>query len=286
MSHLVIQPTGAQRPHATRLAALAFAGVLMLAAAVPVSAAKPTPTPAPTPEDPARSGDIAAAMDSMYLDGATQDEIDAMLLSDFGLVALGEEEPGVALLSSQNSDVDLKTPAVYWDTQQAKYVAYAWFYWKSCGQNYPCWKKDKNLFDGEKMGGYDGFAISLEKLVSRRTSYFHTYSYSISCRIDYPIPWDADDSGVAYRNQDGYFCDDQVAGYNWDRGLIEYSFNLRSGCPRGDYEIHTKLAHTWGNSGTSRISVNLGVISVAWSGGSDHWQGVNPVAKHWYPCGA
>ena len=102
-------------------------------------------------------------------------------------------------------------------------------------------------------------------------------------RTSYPNPWDADNSGATFRNQDKLLAD--KSQYNWDHGVLVYSFRLPLACPKGNYEIRSKLAHTWSGAALTSITVTIHGISATFSGTNEHWQAVNPIARSWYPCG-
>lgn len=255
--------------------AIPLAILLLLVTVVPVTAKKPSV------EDHAYHARVSDAVEEMKRHGRSQDEIDAMLRDDFGwvLVAGGDEE--VVLAASENSDVDMRTPYVYYSTQQGRYVAIAWYYWKNCGSQ-RCWMRDYPFFP-PNFGGYDGYGLSIAKLVTRMTQSFSVYTET-GYRTTYPNPSDADNSGATFRNQDKVLGPGQQ--YNWDHGVLTYSFTLRSGCPRGNYQINTKLGHTWASTGVSNITVNTSGISVSFSNTENRWQAVNPVPRNWYPCGS
>ena len=260
-------------------------GVLLAAAfamtfALPVAAAKPRPA----------SGDpyyapIVAAMEAMYEKGRSQAEVDEMLESEFGWIPIVTADEGIATLASENKDVDMRTPSVYYNSQQGRYEASAWFYWEDCGTQ-RCWKDDRPFacqISSCSFGGYDGFGLSIGKLVTRRTQSFSTYTEG-NVRTSYSNPWDADDSGATFQNQDRTTCS-QYSCYNWDHGVLIYSFTIRAGCPTGNYSIKSKLAHTWDGAAVSSITVSTSGIGVTFSGNSNRWQAVNPIARNWYPCG-
>jgi len=258
------------------LLATAFAMTVTL----PVSAAKPRPPSGTGYYDP-----IVTAMDAMHQEGRSQAEVDEMLMSDFGWIPVVTTDGGVATLASENSDVDMRTPNVYYNTQQGRYEASAWFYWKNCGTQ-RCWKDDRPIFcqiSNCAFGGRDGFGLSMGKLVTRKTQSFYTYTEG-NVRTAYANPWDADDSGATYQNQDKTTCTNYSC-YNWDHGLLVYSFTIRAGCPAGNYSIKSKLAHTWDGAAVSSITVTTAGVGVTFSGNSDRWQAVNPIAKNWFPCG-
>ena len=95
-------------------------GVLLAAAfamtfTLPVAAAKPRPA----------SGDayyapIVAAMEAMYEEGRSQAEVDDMLESEFGWIPIVTADEGIATLASEKSDVDMRTPSVYYNSQQGR----------------------------------------------------------------------------------------------------------------------------------------------------------------------
>ncbi|MGH2401240.1 MAG: hypothetical protein ACRDE6_00895 [Candidatus Limnocylindria bacterium] len=268
-----------------RWCAFALALFLALTAAAPVSAAKPVPGPDPGSTD---YDAVVAAIDAMVARRSSQAAIDAMLERDFGWIVVGEQspsEPTFGTLASENSDVAFSVPSVYFNTSAGRYEASASFAWRSCntgigGSSEPCYMNDQS---GTNMGGYDGFGIRFGKLVSRRGHLF-TVVASTGCRQTYPTAADADDSGAVFRNQDRFLTVCDTSHYNWHRGTIVYSFLLRAGCPKGEYKIDTKMAHTWSSTGVSAISVSTGGISVTFSSTSNQWEGVSS-PRTWRPCG-
>ncbi len=260
-----------------RILVVPLAAVVLLVAALPASAAKPAPQT--SSEDAAYYAGVLDAVESMKSAEKSQAEVDAMLESEYGWVLVAAGEDDITTMASQNFNVDMKTPTVYYNTQQGRYEAAAWFYWKDCGTD-RCWRQD--IFIGRNIGGYDGFGLSVAKLVTRKTQYFSTYTES-NVRTTYSNPWDADDSGATFRNQDS--VDGAGRQYNWDHGSLVYAFTIRAGCPRGDYQINSKLAHTWSGARVDAITVSTGGIAVTFGGSSERWQAVNPVPKSWYPCG-
>jgi hypothetical protein len=259
--------------------AIPFAFLMLIASAVPTTGAKPSPPPT-ADDDTAYYTQVSGLIEAMRRQGKDQDKIDARLQADFGWVAVSQGGDEIVALSTENSNVTMTTPTVYWNSSQGRYEASAAFYWKNCGSR-RCWYDDFPFF-GPNVGGYDGFGLSISKLVTRRTQFFSVYTET-GTRTSYPNPWDADDSGATFRNQDKMTC--EKACYNWDHGILIYAFTIRPGCPSGNYQINSKLGHTWSGAGVSSISVSLNGISVTFAGSNEHWQAVNPTPRNWYPCG-
>lgn len=192
----------------------------------------------------------------------------------------------VTALASENSDVVLSTPSVYFNTVSGRYEASATFAWKDCptglrDRTEPCYMAD---YTGRYVGGDDGFGIRFSRAVSRRSHSF-VVATSTNCRTWYSNPADADDFGAVYRNQDQFYNPCDTSHYNWHRGAIVYSFLMRPGCPKGEYKIDTKMAHTWSSSGVSSISASANGISIGFTNAEDQWTAVsNP--RTWLPCGA
>jgi hypothetical protein len=268
-----------------RLILAAVACVAGLATPLPGSAARPAPPP---PDDEAYYEAITDRILEMQVRGASDERIDRMLSRAFGweLVAgNSSREPGATLVASENSDVSLSVPRVYFNTVMGRYEVSATFRWEDCtnwwnGSTEPCYMGDYN---GTNMGGYDGFGIRVSREVSRRAQSF-VVATTANCRQWYANPADADGWGVVYRNQDRFKDSCGTSNYNWHRGAIVYSFMTLPGCPKGQYQFSTKMAHTWSSTGVSGISVSNRGISVSFSSTEHQWTAVsNP--KTWYPCG-
>jgi hypothetical protein len=258
---------------------------LALSSALPAAAAKPGPPPR---DDEAYYEAVTERILEMEARGATQEQIDRMLSRTFGwrLVAGGGEPVAEATAQqSENGDVTLSVPSVYFNTVMGRYEVSATFRWKSCTDSWtrvtePCYMADAN---GTNMGGYDGFGIRVSREVSRRSQSF-VVATPTNCRQWYANPADADGWGVVYRNQDRFKDVCGTSHYNWHRGAIVYSFMTLPGCPSGQYQFSTKMAHTWSSSGVSGISVSNRGIVVSFSSTDHQWTAVsNP--KTWYPCG-
>lgn len=256
-----------------------------LSSALPVSGARPVPAPA---DDDAYYEAITGRILELQARGASDERIDRVLSRAFGwkLVAVGgEPEPGAIPMASENSDVTLSIPRVYFNTVMGRYEVSATFRWKDCTDPWsevtePCYMGDYN---GTNMGGYDGFGIRVSREVSRRSQSF-VVATTADCRQWYANPSDADGWGVVYRNQDRFKDPCGTSNYNWHRGAIVYSFMTLPGCPEGQYQFSTKMAHTWSSTGVSGISVSNRGISVSFSSTEHQWTGIsNP--KTWYPCG-
>jgi hypothetical protein len=257
--------------------------MLALTAVTPVSAKKPQPQAEHTDYH-----EIIAAIDSMTATGASQAEIDAMLDRDFGWIVVGEQTtaaPEVSALSSENSDVTLSVPTIYFNTSSGRYEASATFRWDQCntgigGSPEPCYMND---YSGTNMGGFDAFGIRFGKLVSRR-GHLMTVAAETGCRQTYNNASDADDSGAVFRNQDRFLTVCDTSHYNWHRGTVVYSFLLRPGCPRGECKVDTKMGHTWSSTGVSGVSVSIHGISISFTDFDSQWTAVsNP--RTWKPCG-
>lgn len=272
-------------PASRRLLFATMASAIALSSVLPVSAARPASPPA---GDETYYEAVVERILDMHARGASADRIDRMLSRAFGwkLVAGGgDAEPDVMALASENSDVTLSIPRVYFNTVMGRYEVSATFRWEDCtstwnGYTEPCYMADYN---GTNMGGYDGFGIRASREVSRRSQSF-VVATTANCRQWYPNPADADGWGVVYRNQDRFKDACGTSNYNWHRGAIVYSFMTLPGCPEGQYQFSTKLAHTWSSTGVSGISVSSRGISVSFSSTEHQWTAVsNP--KTWYPCG-
>lgn len=259
--------------------ALALTSAASEAAAGGSGSALPHGRPDRNPQD--SYGPLAQAVEGMQRSGQGQAAIDAMLASQFGWVRVSDEEPQLVLLASENSDVELTKPTIYYNTQRGRYEASAWFFWRNCGGE-RCWKQDLPWI-GTSIGGYDGFGLSMSTLVNRKAQSFYVFTET-GVMTSYPNPWDAEDSGATFRNQD------KIAGpgqqYNWDHGLLVYSFQLRLGCPKGNYKAKTKLGHTWSSAGVSNIQVTTSGVSISFTSSDGYWQATNPTpGNDWYPCG-
>lgn len=270
----------ARRLH--RWVAVTLVGVLMLTTAVPVAAKKPV-------ADETDYEAVTSAIDALAARGASQAQIDRMLERDFGWVVVGRQatdDGQAALLSSQNFNVSLSVPTIYFNTSSGRYEAAAMFAWRSCptgigGSLEPCYMQDYG--GSAEMGGYDAFGIRLSKLVSRR-GHVMTVAASTGCRTVYTVAAEADDSGAVFRNQDGFFNPCGTSHYNWHRGTIVYSFLLRPGCPKGEYKIDTKMAHTWQSTSITSASVSTSGVSITFSLAANQWTGVS-TPRTWTPCG-
>jgi hypothetical protein len=267
---------------APRSRAAVLLTLLLLVHASPAAAGPPVAPSART--DAILHDTVAAAVEGLRVRGAGAGEVDAMLAERFGWVRVtSDTSVASAFLTSddsENDDVTMSTPSVYYNTQQGRYEAMATFRWLSCG-SYPCYWYESD--GGTNLGGYDGFGLSIGKLVTRKTQSFYVYTAS-GTRTTYTNPWDADDSGATYRNQDKFTCG-KGCGYNWDHGLLVYSFGLRSGCPRGNYAVNSKLGHTWDSTSVSGISVTTKGVTISFDKQEHYWQAVNPQQRNWYPCG-
>ena len=272
------------RRHRWRPAFVGICTALALSAAMPEVGAKPSPPH--SEDDAAYIEEVNNEIVAMQGRGSSQGAIDRMLWRRYGwkLVASGDREPTV-MPRSENSGVSLSTPSVYFNTSTGRYQASASFAWKDCtdpwnGQVEPCYATD---WSGTNVGGYDGFGIRVSKEVSRRSQSFVVAS-STNCRTTYTNPSDADGWGVVYRNQDKFQNPCGTSHYNWHRGSVVYSFLMLPGCPRGQYQFSSKMAHTWSSTGVSGISVGPRGISVSFSSTENSWTAVsNP--KNFYPCG-
>jgi hypothetical protein len=252
---------------------------------------------------------VSDRMERLLTRGASQRDIDRALEREFGwvLVAGGSADDGrpaaenaaahsngrgpepatdaTAVTASSGPSsadcIEMRTPRVYRNTQQGRYEASAWFYWK-IRNAYPCWMDDQSVLTAD-IGGYDGFGISISKLVSRRYVAMSIYTED-GARTALINPSDADDSGVTYRGQDRTTCG-WNCGYNWDHGVVIYAFVLRSTCMPGEYQLNSRLGHTWASTSVSGISVSTRGISIDMSSTSNSWQAVNPVPLAWFRCG-
>jgi hypothetical protein len=245
--------------------------------------ASSSPTTAATDPPAASTAVVADAVEAAFRAGASRAEVDRLLAERFGWIAVGAA-PGSRRIGpneSENQDVELSTPSVYYNTQQGRYEAFAWFHWQMCGL-WKCWLQD--YFGQDKIGEYDGFGLSIGRLVTRVTQSMYVYTEHGESTT-YRNPWDADDSGATFRNQDKMLCG-PASCYNWDHGLIVYSFHLRRTCPKGNYPINTKIGHTWSSTGVTDITVSLTGISITFDEVPHRWQAVNPTQRNWYPCGS
>jgi hypothetical protein len=268
-----------------RLVFVASAAALALSAALPVSAARPARPPL---DDEAYYRAVTERLLELQARGTSEARIDRALAREFGwrlVASSGEADAATMALASENGDVTLSVPRVYFNTVMGRYEASATFRWKSCTDSFtgvtePCYMADSN---GTNMGGYDGFGIRVSHEVSRRSQSF-VVATTANCRQWYANPADADGWGVVYRNQDRFRDTCGKSNYNWHRGAIVYSFMTLPGCPEGQYQLSTKMAHTWSTSGVNGISVGRSGISVSFSTTDHQWTAVsNP--KTWYPCG-
>lgn len=266
-----------------KVMAVALAAVLLVTAVPPVDAKRP-PRPPSGETDYAA---VAAAIDGLAAVGAPQAEIDAMLERDFGWIVVGQQtgDLGMSTLATSASNVSFSVPTVYFNTRSGRYEASATFAWKQCntgigGSLEPCYMNDHS---GTNMGGPDAFGLRISTLVSRRGSLFTTASVD-GCRHTYDVPADFEDSGVVYSEQDRFLTRCDTGNYTWHRGTIVFSFLLRSRCPKGEYLLDTKMAHTWQSTSISSVSVGASGISVTFSSSSHRWTGVS-APRSWKPCG-
>ncbi len=269
-----------------RLLLAVLVAAVALSPAGEVRAAKPS---GPSADGDAYYPAVVERLIGLQEKAVSQERIDRILAREFGWVPVaggGMSAGGRQPLASDNGDVTLSTPRVYFNTQMGRYEVSATFTWRNCTDSFtgvtePCYVADGT--SPTNMGGYDAFGIRVSKEVMRRSQQF-VVSTNTNCRQWYTNPADADGWGVVYRNQDGWKNPCGTSHYNWHRGTVVYGFMTMPGCPKGPYQFSTKMGHTWRTSGVSGISVGSGGISISFSTTDHHWTAVSN-NRTWYPCG-
>ena len=216
----------------------------------------------------------------LYLEGRTSAEVDAVLLAEFGLVAEQAEVPelGGVHAASTNQMVNLPRPDAYYDAQIGRHVVFGRFQWKHNCDTYYCWRHDVNG-DTTNVGKLDGFSVSASKTITKYGTGFSTYG-SGNWSNHYSNPWNSSNYGFAFKAQDKYgggFNGD----YSWDHGTMSMTYAYQ-GC--GTYSFRTKLAHTWGSTDLTGVSIGSGGVSFSFSSTNNRWQAATPNELHVTRC--
>lgn len=216
----------------------------------------------------------------LYTEGRTSAEVAAVLLAEFGLVA--QQPPAVdtggATALSTNQMVNLPRPEAFYDSQIRHHVLFGRFQWKHNCDTYYCWRHDVNG-STTNVGRLDGFSVAASKTITKHGTGFSTYG-SGNWSNHYSNPWNSSNYGFAFKAQDKYgggFNGD----YSWDHGTMSMTYDY-PGC--GTYSFRTKLAHTWGSTDLTGVSIGSGGISFSFSSTNNRWQAATPNELHVTRC--
>ncbi|MFB6723152.1 hypothetical protein ACFCV3_23430 [Kribbella sp. NPDC056345] len=119
-----------------------------------------------------------------------------------------------------------------------------------------------------KVGGPDGFALTLNKSVTNTGVTFYTCNSNNKCQYDYGWLETNSSYGAGYAFQD--LAGTYLTGYSDAyAGNITYSFKSNvSAC----VQAYSKYGHTWNSTSVNGFSIGPWSIGIQWSSSSNYWQ--------------
>ncbi len=180
----------------------------------------------------------------------------------------GADETGDELVTpmSNNDDINMPVPTIYYDTAAKYYYVSGTWKWKKIVD------KPTLCVNPCNVGGKDGFGATvngninvLSEVVQYRGNTYYGWVSSTAAEH-------AGSSGVFFKFQDkirlrgGGLSD---ALNTWE-GKIVMAFRPKSGCE--NVVARTKFAHTWSSTGISGVSIGNSGISVSFSSSGSNWQ--------------
>lgn len=230
-----------------------------------------------------------------------QQDADLAFLSSFGGDVLQHEselaERGIYIVSdtteiapvaTTNDMVNVRTPYVYCNTQQARYFVVAKFNWKASA-DYEYFDAPCNSADAPcNVGGDDGFGMRFNRNVTNlgvssifcgRTDPDRTWA-TFDCT--WPSnPAENSSAGVTYIKQDKVYKTVVKPDFNMYRGNVSMAF---SGVPCGTtFQVYGRYLHSWNSTTLTGFGVSTNGFSISWAGGGSSWPASSP-GMVWQRC--